>query len=230
MNCTEIDELMPLFVGGDLDAGEHVSVASHLVACSECRVCEGHYRDTMLMIATQDAPQFSDAVYAGMRARVLSEIDAHKPSLLAGFAALVRPHAKLAIASVLILLAATILLNRLGTVSEPPGAVATRLLSAPIVPDLLSEPGALRTGLRRAVPSNTRPTQTTVGRPSERRPAASRRRRERSIYTTSTAITPDAAAVAALSPGTTEAQPPMRVEMQTKDPNIRIIWFSKSLD
>ncbi len=35
-SCTEVDEKLPLFVGGDLDAGALESVRSHLALCEAC--------------------------------------------------------------------------------------------------------------------------------------------------------------------------------------------------
>ena len=37
MNCDEVYELLPVYVGGGLGSGERGQIAAHLAVCGECR-------------------------------------------------------------------------------------------------------------------------------------------------------------------------------------------------
>ena len=46
MGCTHITEIIPLYVGNDLDDAETERVTNHLLSCDPCRSLESQYRES----------------------------------------------------------------------------------------------------------------------------------------------------------------------------------------
>ena len=64
-NCTTIQGLLPLHVGGDLEAGDAQRVTAHL---GDCPVC-------------QDAMSRAQVARGALRAELLAQVDGHEPQL-----------------------------------------------------------------------------------------------------------------------------------------------------
>jgi len=89
MNCKYVLDLLPLYVGRDLDEKQMEQIAAHVRSCPACVGEAGEYRVTRELLARFDPPQFGDAVYAGVRRRVMDEIERGSarpalPRLIAG--------------------------------------------------------------------------------------------------------------------------------------------------
>jgi hypothetical protein len=74
MNCDYVDQLLPLYVGGDLEQGRSSLVASHLQSCTECALAADEYAGADRLLHEYEPPLFSDEVYSGIRRQVLDEI------------------------------------------------------------------------------------------------------------------------------------------------------------
>ena len=75
MNCKHVQELLPLYVGRDLEEKRARSVTAHVQSCVECAGSVDEYRETRQLLKQFAPPPVSDAVYAGIRRRVLREIE-----------------------------------------------------------------------------------------------------------------------------------------------------------
>ena len=229
MNCNQAEELLPLYAGHDLEEKHATLVTEHLQTCPACARVADEYRESVQLTEQFVPPVFSEAVYAGIRQRVLREIEteAMAPAWSQTVASLFRSRLTWAIASVLLIVvsmfAIYFITNR--------GNVEQQLANQP------------RQDYRRAdlPPSgNTREEkQQLAGIPQLQRRKRSRDTladrmntfAAKSSGATSTANTvspqPSSLPEPMLLPRPNSAAliKPLRVEIQTQDPMIRIIWF-----
>ena len=76
MNCKQLDELLPLYAGRDLDEKRARLVSEHVQICSTCARVAGEYRDAVELAQHFAPPVFSDNVYASVRRQVMQQIEA----------------------------------------------------------------------------------------------------------------------------------------------------------
>ena len=76
MNCKQLDELLPLYAGRDLDEKRARLVSEHLHTCSGCARVAGEYREAVELTQHFAPPVFSDNVYASVRRQVMQQIEA----------------------------------------------------------------------------------------------------------------------------------------------------------
>lgn len=237
MNCKHVQELLPLYVGRDLEDERARMVMAHLQSCMECAGSADQYRETRQLLQQFAPPPFSEAVYVGIRQRVLHEVgrESTRPTLSQLVASLFRPRLRWAVATAL-LLAVTMfafyfmfsrtndrrggqqLAHSGGTVDGPTStSIKEPLPPASPVQKKGTAPrlaGSIHQSQRRKTAAADR-TYLAVNRPGPRSTTA-----EVAPETTK----PDAPDEFPSEPATSER--PLRLEMQTKDPNIRIIWFT----
>src|SRR5207245_11215653 len=110
MNCNYVQDLLPLYAGRDLDEKRADLVAEHVKSCAACEHSADEYRETMQMMRQFEPPPFSEAVYAGIRRRVLSEIEAKStaPTILQMVPTLFRRRVGWAIAASVLFAVATL--------------------------------------------------------------------------------------------------------------------------
>ena len=227
MNCKQLEELLPLYAGHDLDEKRARLVSEHLQICSACAQVAGEYQETVELTQQFAPPVFSDNVYASVRRRVMQQIEAEPtaPLLPQMFASWFRPRVTWAVASALVIsfgfFALYLVVNRGAevqpvadnrpTVTDTPRSIATPPKINPTNFGTTLKPTEDKGGIRRVV---SRPPKARDS--SLRTAVISRQLRD-------PAATNNLPAVDAV-PG----ESPLRVEIQTRDPNIRIIWFSQS--
>lgn len=230
MNCKHVRELLPLYVGGDLDERREKVVTAHVQVCAYCACSAGEYNETRQLLMKFAPPPFSESVYTGIRQNVLREIarESTAPALPQSFASWFRPRIGWAVATALMLGVSLLafyfladrkndrqqLANSLGTVDGTRKAEQT---------DVTPQNEQLGTPLKpaRSVTPGSRPALVRNPRKSRFSLIAQRVRHSGK----SEASLADSSAEPTLSAPTT-SEKTLRVEMQTKDPNIRIIWFT----
>ena len=233
MNCKQLDELLPLYAGRDLDEKSARLVSEHVQICSTCAQVAGEYRDAVGLTQHFAPPVFSDNVYASVRRQVMQQIEDEPtaPLLPQMFASWFRPPMAWAAVSALIIafgfFALYLVVNR--TADVQPVANIHPAVNPEQTPKVM------------ATPRTTEP----VGPSSAVKPGNEKRRRIHSFVNQSphvAANAPNSSTAASISPKLRDPEstnslpaddaipenPPLRVEIQTKDPNIRIIWFSQS--
>jgi Putative zinc-finger len=239
MNCKNIRELLPLFVGHDLDDKRKAHVTSHVETCHECSVAAEEYRASRQLLKHFAPPQFGEDIYDGIRQSVLREIgrEAAAPSGSQLFAKLFQPRLRLAFATALLLAVAgfSYYFITMRTSEQP----------------LVSETGReLKPGATAVINPTPSPLQAPNGPPQSiivqrHNPSATNGAGADRPYTErkkNTVATPNL--VAAKSPDVSTrqinnlvapnanpaaAEEPLRVEIQTRDQNIRIIWFAQPI-
>ncbi len=232
MNCKQVQEFLPLFVGRDLKDRRAKQVAAHLQTCAHCAGATDEYRGTRQMLQQFSPPPFSEGVYAAMRQRVLREIeaDSNLPVLSRFISGLFRPRLSWAIVSALLVVLALSAIYFIANHMDRPQLVVN-------LPIASHEQSVAQSALDQQLPLPSLPNDGSK-RP---RPAIRQRHSYRSVVIDS----PDSVAMNApktsstydvsskLNNSTESVVPadgmsakPLRMEWQTNDPNIRIIWFS----
>ena len=263
MNCKHVQELLPLYVGRDLEENRAKQIAQHVQSCAQCAGSVDEYREARQLLQLFAPPPFSEAVYDGIRRRVLREIgrESSAPSFSQLAASMFRPRIRWALATALLLAVSVSALyfiaRRRPNVRNAPQQVADSNRQAnPATQD--EQPKPRSKDHESAVPSSSsnqndepRLADNERNASADRIPGSvnssqSQRRKSRgvaadnprsvAVNTPDTAsmtsqasrennnLTEPSAAVPASDPATAEKT--LRVEMQTRDQNIRIIWFS----
>ena len=246
MNCKDVQELLPLFVGRDLEEKRAKLVMVHVQTCAECAGSVDEYRETRELLQQFAPPPLNDEVYAGIRQRVLHEIEreAAAPGLSGLLASLFRPPIRWAVATALLLavsgFAFYFIANRK---ADPPNLSNDRQKPADSRGKVVGPASTSTKKSEEVLPATVKKVRPVPGlaagtHQSQRRRGTSTARDRTRPATVNNADS--ASMTAEASPAHSNvAEPdsfpardavtsekPLRVEMQTRDPNIRIIWFT----
>lgn len=233
MNCKNVQELLPLYVSRDVEENRARMVTTHVQSCAECSGLVDKYRDSAQLLQEFAPPAFSDAFYSGIRQQVMREIEPEVPqgrlSTLTGlFTALFQPRISWAVASALILavgLFSVFFIANRGSrdrhqVEVPPQKHEAIVSSSPSASPARKNKPAVRptSAAQAAVPMKRR-----LGSSAERRSSvASNKRPEQQIRSEAARESNKL-----VEPGAVQSSEKVfRLEMQTKDPNVRIIWLT----
>ena len=218
MNCRRIQDLIPLFIEGDLKAGKAGPVLSHLEGCAECARIASEYRASQQWLKSYAPPDFEEEFFDKLRGGVLREIDA-SPSWKR------RLNARLALSPASFALASAVVFGLCFGLAMYAYSNMNRELSAgEIPPYLLGEGGPAEVpGLDAGAPSDI-----DWRLPSVKSPAAPAREPKRGsgLAAIKHRKTPELEPAAPLAIEAEPARDVLRIELQTGDPNIRIIWFA----
>jgi len=230
--------MLPLFVGRDLDESTTHSVAAHLSVCSECSLSENEYRELMMMIGQFSPPAFSDSMFAGIRQRVQRDIEnaGNAPTLTQILADYFRPRFGWYVAAALLVTIAgsAVFFTTVRNQNRP--LIADNGTAQSIAPHIgqsieSQSPEAFPDAARPVDPPQGKVVKTTAGRAyrSHRgvRSVTAIAGNQLAVKTESktTLAIPAATNVAHIS-AAAAVESPLKMEMQTKDPNVRIIWFA----
>jgi hypothetical protein len=253
LNCKRMPQMISLYVAGDLVGPPEREVAAHLAECESCRgLAEEFSGSSSLVSQALTPPEFGAEFYSRIRSTVLGEIKRErmrsKPSLFR------RPWVYATAFGIAIIASAFMLHYFDATTSRTPkgSSLAVRPTdqprssqangasssSPPQLPDMPKSPrksprspGALRVRSDKAfalVNAGTRrsnaPTQTALNESTQISPAME------SLTSASASADPTAleSAPSTTLPAAHAASPLVaRIEIQTSDPNIRIIWLGQ---
>jgi hypothetical protein len=225
MNCKAVQELLPLYVSRDLDEDRVQLITSHLHSCAACAGSAHEYVETRDLLQEFAAPVFNDAVYSGIRESVWREIEkeaeSRPASLTQLFTSIFRPRVRWAMVSALLLAAALVAFYFIANRNEQ-----RQIAGSPP----LGSPQKIAAAVP-ALPENV-PTTQRIHRPqpkmralraADRAPAVAENRNQQPSGSTEAALESNKLA----EPGAVQSSEKVfRLEMQTKDPNIRIIWLT----
>ena len=229
MHCRQIEKYLPLYAGHDLRGPREQLIAAHLQSCRACTEALADYQNARELMHTFAAPSFSDEVYADIRKSVWRQIESEsRPTLFAALAAWFQPRLVwTAAAALLVTLSAVGVYVLAQKFTVRPKAVAG-------VPKIVLPPQhgfGENGGSNSSQPERPRPRQADMPKRQQRpvRIVAP----DRSI--TARAYSPDVQVpkVESSSPiigadNVDLGSGSVRMELQTRDPNIRIIWFTQS--
>ena len=260
MSCKRAEKLMPLYAAGDLPAGRQArAVAAHVAGCAPCAALAEEYGASRQWArAAADVPEFGEDFYEGLRAGVLERVNRDTrpaaPTRAASFFPALFAGRRLAYAASLALAASALALSlyfaRDYTNQPRRDDVAdTRPAAEVITPTPAHVEPTPNASVQQPTPyaspderENAQPKHKRAGGSFKRTPTLRRdaptpdAAAERVLTAASGASLPSVARRATLLQGI--ASPALRegpisvarIEIQTADPNIRIIWLTPSAD
>jgi len=226
MNCRRVRKLIPLYVEDDVEASVASRVAAHIEWCGQCNWLADEYRESQGWLRASAPPEFDANQLSTIKRSVLAEIAAirQRPSVLALLAQWNRRHV-LALSTAVLLIFGMVLLYLYQTrvTSTPSPAVAKETQQ--------DEDSAPETTSPRPAP---KPTPGAYSKPHHRQSRDLHRLVARPPRTTAPDKNePQVAEVATQSDQTVvrsdtsaSSKEMLRIEIQTSDPLIRIIWFA----
>ncbi len=238
MDCTRVEEMLALFVGDDLDARQTESVRAHLAGCAACQARADEWTASRAWLRATP-PQFDEAFYAGLRQSVLRELAARENAggrfdRLFAWLPQWRWQPVWAAAALLLLAGWTVYRITVGQSSDvqPAYAVATPSPAAlpPDVRKVSDLPGQVSLSSRGYAPDRwgRSPNNSWAALPGGRRPHAHQAAEPQEVGATDAALVAQATAqnTGVARPATAKEPEMLRMEIQTADPNIRIIWLT----
>jgi anti-sigma factor RsiW len=200
MNCTRIVRWLPLYASTDLSDSQAAQVSAHLAQCEACADLANEYVATREWVQGTAAPSFDETFYADLRYAVRQELAAQP--VRAAWSWWWKPCA-IAVALLLMM----ILFQMKGV---PPSDIVNTHVSP-------QQPDAVRTPMP---PTNVFAQTQKPRVPLRKQGRALRIKQEEKEMTAAAMTTPVMAS---------EVEPMMsRIEIQTADPNIRIIWLTQN--
>jgi hypothetical protein len=235
MNCRRVEKLIPLYVEGELEVDKAGAVLAHTLACARCNKLAAEYEESQRWLRSYAPPDFYDASLYDLKLSVLREINGRRArvTFLNSVAGLWRRRLVLATsAAFLIIFAALGVYIYQHKANEAPARDDTvaggEAVQEEQTPELAQRPEvtkqALRAGFirkRNRRPATVARGETLAGSVKNRGPSIERRDMK-AVEQARTGETKDTlSGEGAASPGV------LRIEIQTSDPSIRIIWFSQ---
>jgi hypothetical protein len=237
MNCKQIENLLPLYAGRDLDSRSERLITAHVESCTACATAAGEYQQTRDLLQEVAPLPFSDDVYAGMRQNVWRQIESESVtrSWWEEMFVLFHPRWTRAFATVVLIAVSAFgiyfIANRL---SRPNRTAETVPFVNPKAQDKEEPSGS---------PKDTTSVPPVTANETTRPRLAVRRPTHRRIHRDVIADRADSVVVASAPSQTVDtpmdpnnsaqtdessdnSKNTLRMEIQTKNPNIRIIWFS----
>ena len=236
MNCRRVEKLIPLYVEGDLASGIADRLTSHLDWCGRCNWLADEYKESQSWLRTNEPPEFDSAYLDSFKAAVLKQVEegGTRPLLLVSLVQQWSRRQLLALSAALLIIfgALVFYIYRVGirvnppvleAVEKPPSGDAAAPNSPQPVPATGTAPGAdlskrhhaTRHASTKSQNGNQLAQEQIVERPlmpeTNRMPASR---------------TAEAEAANALPGSSDDPREMLRIELQTADPNIRIIWFA----
>lgn len=248
MSCRRAEKLMPLYAAGDLPAGRRArAVAAHVAGCASCAaLSEGYGASREWARAAGDVPEFGEEFYEQLRAGVLDRVNRDTrpaaPSRIASFFPAMFAGRRLAYAASLALaacaLAFALYLGRDGAGrprgDEVAGTTSTDKVITPPPPPPAHAGPTPDAGEQRPTPAappggrqTAQPKPKTAGGGFKRTPTLRHTPPEAARAPELTASADGAARQGVAQPAPrAETARVSRIEIQTADPNIRIIWLA----
>lgn len=224
MNCKRIEELIPLYAGGDIDSRLTAEVQSHLQRCDGCSGSATEYETSRAWLNAA-TPELDEALLADVKRGVMRELrePGSRPGLFESISAalarvVLRP--AVAVALLMAVFGAVTFWIYLARPAAPESIQLTEDEPARVtpVPNGIDTPGRVAPPLRRRQDDHWRKPVIARSHKEERTGAESRQASTGNSDVAVDAQTPSALAV--------ESSGMLRIDIQTGDPNIRIIWFA----
>jgi hypothetical protein len=239
MNCTIVEKLLPLYVEGDLAVQETAKVRAHLSSCDYCRSRAEEYSASQSRLHNFAVPEFGAEFFEQIRGSVLAEINSRpvsRPSFFQTFRPLFiwRPAAAFSFALLVLFGAVSFGLYRSLTTRAAP-LLAIETSRGEFNPVEMAEASGQNVKDASIKESGVvRQASMTAGNNIARqksRPGTQRNTRSESSAPQSTDAAGSSVAERTQAGDVAgNAVPPQaiaRMDIQTSDPNIRIIWLGR---
>lgn len=235
MNCRRVEKLIPLYVEGDLASGTADLLTSHLAWCGRCNWLADEYKESQSWLRSSEPPEFDEASLKGLKAGVLRRIaeTSARPSLLASLVQQWSRRQVFALSAAMLIIFSVVVFY----IYQARMSVKPSVVEANRQPDSESPPSN--------EPRQTPDTEAATGAGLNKQRHGNNR--ANLAARTGTPMVPKQTfeppfvsqmnwpeESGTVPPKPTDALPGsaddpremLRIEMQTSDPNIRIIWFA----
>ena len=231
MNCRRIEQLLPLYVEGDLKSSLTTRIASHLEWCGRCNWLADEYKESQSWLRSRDAPVFDEAFVGDLKRRVLKKVaeSGSRASLLSSWISHWNRRQVLALAATLLLVGMLTLYfyqsqarshsNVVSRVTIPENTIKKEERQASATE---SAPGAALKPKRLAVKERHSFKTQITGAAIAWHNLESPPLRTEEVVSQATSIEQ----VNGSADVPADSREMLRIEIQTSDPNIRIIWFA----
>lgn len=232
MNCSQIEKLLPLYASHDLPERREQTVTAHLESCEACSLAAAEYRDVQGLMRDFAPPVFGDEVYAQVRKNVWDRIEkqSQRRSVLVSISVWFQPGFAWAAAALMIVgsfVGLYLVFKDFNAhrpfIADIPSIVLPEIGQLPETHSgFESAPGEGSRNQRQAnVPIRKRRSDRTASQESGNSVVAS--------LPDEVITAPPVAPVIRTNnlDSAAGAERPLRMEIQTSNPNIRIIWFSQ---
>jgi len=217
MNCHSARAALPLHVGNDLPPSDAARVAGHLESCAACRSREADLRRSQLFLREAEPPRLDADEHLALRRAVIREIERRAATRTWPWT---RTWSTPWVPAFALAAAATVGLGLLLTQNPPPSTTgpASHDQRPPTAVTALASSSAPATVKSEApAVASAQPEPPAAASVSSKAPA--RRRGSVALRKGPAA----SAAVRPVNPGS-----PLQIELQTANPNVRIIWIVPS--
>ena len=230
MNCRRVEKLIPLYVEGDLASALAKRLTSHLEWCGRCNWLADDYKDSQTWLRDNEPPVYDEEFLDSFKSGILQRIEqaGARPSLLASFLQQWSRRQVLALSAALLIIFGALVFYiyrvKLRDTSAPREVIVQR---DDVTPESNERPEATNAGMapgaglsedrrhKRHIKLRVRNVSPTVKDNQAEVPLVSMKSR------------PEESSSISDEPATSLDLPEMlRIEIQTADPNIRIIWFA----
>jgi Putative zinc-finger len=233
MLCAHAEKLIPLFAGDDLPARETEALRLHLESCANCRRLAAEFEESREWLRGFNTAQFDEATLDGMRDSVLRDIGRIENRarrfqwIVPGW------NLRFAFATSLALLLFgalfSLAINRRQPPRHDPGSNQVELLPGKTPDDRANYDGQTE----RSKTVRRKFGRKPIKHSPEESPQSEAEMVEPDLITQNMAAEPDGDQSTVPNPANTDPAPNrnmLRIEIQTADPNIRIIWFAPKSD
>lgn len=230
MTCTRMEQLIPLYVEGDLEADTASAVGGHVKGCAGCRALVAEYEASQGWLHSYTPPDFNEAVLDSVRLGVMRELQEQsaRPSFFERLALLLTPRRIVAATAAALMIIAAFLLYNVNHNSNAGLKRAERAFVQPreekpappfVIPphDVIAPDGGVKQVNH---PHRKKPaTPYLADKNAHRSPRPNKRElhNDTVLANDNRTSVPDESA---------KPQEMLRIELQTADPNIRIIWLA----
>jgi hypothetical protein len=233
MKCRRVKKLLPLYVEGDLASNRAESISAHLDWCGQCNWLADEYKESQNWLRTNQAPEFDQAFLDSFKSTVMRRVEetATRPSLLASIAQHWSRPQVLAMSGAMLIAIGMVLFYIYQTrlnVRIPPVETAKQIPETEKVPGDVPKVNVDHSQENSLVPSKhsrhhpNQKTHRTEPMYLQEPPLFSQVNRWNELgITNEVAVTPRD-----VKDDSTEM---LRIDIQTADPNIRIIWFTPKI-
>lgn len=244
MNCTQVGRLLALYVEGDIDGARCRDVAAHLQFCDACRRLSDEFAASQSILRLHATPpRFEAAFFDGIRQNVLRELaqEFPRPSLASSFRQFLAPRsfALTAAGALLFGVCALVATWRFDRDGASPASQTTTASTAAQSSADCARPAS---SITKSAAGTAALSKRSNGAALMHALKVARRQKARvSSAPSPPAAAAGAAAVAAVTAPEQRARATeffahgavasterkwMRIELQTGDPNVRIIWLA----
>ena len=233
MNCRRVQKSIPLYVEGDLDFHATAKIELHLEQCGRCNWIADEYKESQAWWRSDDLPRFDEARLGAIKSNVLMAIDdaAKNRSRFAWLGAYFSRRYVFALATAMVILSAAVVLylyQQRGNASRDSNVAGVESTPGKDEPtDSVNNAANDTVTGRHSGGTQKQRYRRQIVRTS-RRSLASKPSIDRDVNVEQSVTATTIETVPSPPLYTSSRRDPdvLRIEIQTSDPKIRIIWFA----